>query len=440
MDGNRGWLAGCLALTLLLAGSLAGGCSKTTSSAGPPSAKAAKDSQAALASVPYVIAPSPVSVSLGIKEQPSTAASSPARAQVSAPAQAAASSSSGDKGKLAPSSYQMYLSTHQKWTEGVYSKAVDLRDIDAVFWAIFSQLPDEVVVYPSENYYYFIAGIDGHQIWGNMRLPAGRRELGELSFAYFEYDEFAYVRGNMFSRAKMYTANDGMTIKEVDKFTYIVTYNKKSVTFNLLRLPQDPPRLFRLVQDEVFVMRTFDESGYQFFLLFNEAKRYFFWVLNEENGVPDTLDLMAGTSDILRGRRSGFVFWEDQRNDGRKVLVSVRQQSVERNDYFDGPFDQLADNYADETHISEFIVKAAPSLEGIIDKYGYYLQLNPGMRVALSMYFTHYYDAQVLEFIGNMRSQEDPYWYISRRGMPVYIPPASTQAPSTAPESPRPSP
>ncbi len=396
------WLFVCMVALPVVLGAIMAGCSKPSPQ---PQALASSNNAAAPSSAPFSV------------EQ----------RRVVVPA---------NKGQLSPSSYNLSFSTNQKLLEGYYSKPLDERDVDAMFWAVFSQLPEEVVVYPSENYYYFILGINGHQLWGNIRLPSGRRELGELSFAYFEYDEFAYVQGPQFSRAKMFTASDGVMVKELDRFSYAVTYKGKSVTFNFLRLPQDPPRLFKLGQDEVFVMRTFDESGFQFFLLFNEAKKYFFWVLNEEDGVPDTLDLFGNSDDIYRGRRSGFIFWEDLRHDGRKVLVSVRQQSVERNDYFDGPFDQLADNYADETKISEYIGKASPSLAGKVDKYGYFLEFNPGMRVALSMYYSHYYDSQVLEFIRSMRGSDDPYWYISRRGLPPYTGPVITPVPSAAPRPP----
>lgn len=406
---NRGWLFVCLVLLLIVSGSFTFGCSKSSPSIEELPAPVSPDKTGTLSTGPYSIEQRQIVVSPN-------------------------STSSLSTGQLSPDSYSMYLSTNQKLLEGFYSKAVDERDVDAVFWTVFSQLPDKVTVYPSENYYYFILSINGRQLWGNIRLAAGHRERGFLSFAYFEFDEFAYARGSQFTRAKVFTANDGVDIKEIDHFTYTVTYKKKSVTFNLLRLPQNPPRLFRLGQDEVFVMRTFDESGYQFFLIFNKAKNYFFWVLNEENGVSDTLDPFGDSNDVYRGRRSGFVFWEDRRSDERKVLVSVRQQSVERNDYFDGPFDQLADNYADETRIAEYIGKAAPSLEGKIDKYGYFTEDNVGMRVALSMYYTHYYDAQVLEFIRNFKSSDDPIWYISRRGLPPYVPPASTPAPIPAPQ------
>ena len=74
-----------------------------------------------------------------------------------------------------------YLLLNQKWVEGLRTETLDLEDVEEVFWHIFSGLPDEVTVYPSENYFYFILYAGGRQIWGNLRLAAGRREREESS-------------------------------------------------------------------------------------------------------------------------------------------------------------------------------------------------------------------------------------------------------------------
>jgi len=63
---------------------------------------------------------------------------------------------------------------------------------------------------------------------------------------------------------------------KIGRFTYQATYKGKAVTFNLHELRQDPSELFYLGEDEVFIQHTFDQSGYQFFLLFNERLNYFF--------------------------------------------------------------------------------------------------------------------------------------------------------------------
>jgi len=312
-----------------------------------------------------------------------------------------------------------YLNTNQQWIEGLYDEELDLRDVDAVFWRVFSGLPNLVTVYPSENYYYFKLYIDDREIWGNIRIAAGYRERGVISFAYFEFDEFALIYEEKFSRSKLYGAEEGVAVEELDGFTYAVSYQDKTVTFLLHQIPQEPPRFFDLGENEVFVERTFDESGYQFFLIFNEQKNYFLWVLNEENDVPDILDPVGDTDDIVVGRRSGFAFWVDSAHENRKILTTIRQLSVRRNDYYDGPFDQLADNYVDEVHISDYMIKALPALKDRIDEYGYYTDTERPMRVAISPYSTYYTHNEIVQFIAAAKVSGDPYQYISRRGVPT---------------------
>lgn len=333
-----------------------------------------------------------------------------------------------------PSAPGSYLLFNQRLLEGLYARTLDLGDVDAVFWHVFSNLPDEVTVYPSENYYYFIMYVQGRQIWGNIRLPAGSRDRGVLSFAYFEFDEFPTGVREGFTRSKFFSEKDGLSIEKRDDFTYAVSYNGKKVTFNLHKLRQEPPALFPLGQGELFIERTFDESGYQFFLLFNEEKDYFFWVLNEEEGLSDVLEPVG--DDLLVGKRSGFAFWVDAAHGNRKVLLGVRSINVNRNDYYDGPFDQLADNYVDQTRISEYMVRASPSLEGRIDKYGYYTDREEPLRVSLSNYATYYTLADLQQFLAQARASPDPYQFISRRGVPVTsapTPPSLAATPTATP-------
>jgi len=306
----------------------------------------------------------------------------------------------------------------QQWAnEGYYKDEVDLEDVDAYFWHIFSRLPDEVTIYPSENYFYFIDYVAGRQIWGNIRLPAGRRERGVVSFGYSEFSEFPSNPGNYVSRSKYFTEGDGLSIKSKDPFTWLVSYNKKNVTFHLHKLSLEPPKSFALKTNEVFIERTFDESGMQFFLLFNTTGNYFFWVLNEEEIVPD--EFIQLEKDVLVGRRTGFAFWIDPEKKPRKVLATVRKISVTRNDYYDGPFDQLADNYVDQNKISMWMERAIPSIKGRIDKYGYYTDVERPSRVALSCYGNYYTHAEVMDFVKRAKASTDAYQFISRGGVPT---------------------
>ena len=322
-----------------------------------------------------------------------------------------------------------YLLFNEKFVEGVtVDVGLDMTDIDGVFWHIFSRLPDEVIVYPSENYYYFIFYADGMQYWGNIRLAAGRRERGVLSFAYFEFTEFPSVPGRGKSYSKYFTDSDGIRLTEIDPFTWDVRYNRRTVRFHLNKLRQDPPESFQLAENEAFIERTLDESGLRFFLLFNTDANYFSWVLNEEEGVPERFEAIA--DDVLLGTRSGFAFWVDGEHQDRKVLATIRSISVTRNDYYDGPFDQLADNYVDESKVSEWMIRAYPSLEGRIDKYGYYMDSERASRVAISAYGTYYTRADILSFIERAKGTDDPLHFISRGGTPLPTTPTPEPTPS----------
>ena len=298
-----------------------------------------------------------------------------------------------------------------------WASELDLEDVDAVFDTVFAKLADEVTIYPSENYYYWKLNAAGREVWGNIRLPAGARDRGVLSFGYAQFDEFPTLspgsRKNRLARSKYFTKGDGVIVTKRDRFTYSVTAGDHEVVFKLHQLDQSPPKKFALRAGEEFIQRTFDESGLQFVLIFNTAKKYFNWILNEEDGVPVTDSFKPLADDVLLAKRTGFVFWQDG---DRKVLASIRKYSIRRNDYFDGPFDQLADNYAEEVEIRKYMELALPGVKGRIDKFGYYTDRERPVRVALSNYGSYYTYPEAVSFVSNAKKSGDPYGFISRSG------------------------
>jgi hypothetical protein len=208
-------------------------------------------------------------------------------------------------------------------------------------------------------------------------------------------------------------------------------YKGHEVIFNLHKLSQDQPNLFSLGSDEISVMRTFDESGYQFFLLFNTKDNYLFWVLNEEETVPDILQPLV--DQYVVGRRSGFIFLVDETHNNRKVLAAIRGANATVNNYYDGPFDQLADNYVDETNISEYLQLASPNLRGRLDKYGYYTDRDGSSRVAVSPYFVYFNDNELGIMIDLINSSDDPYRTISKKGVDIFALRYPTQMPTRYP-------
>ena len=214
-----------------------------------------------------------------------------------------------------------------------------------------------------------------------------RRSIG--SNFNFNFEDFPIGSRPRDAHTKVFNAPDGVFVRERSRFVWEVEHEGKTVAFKFNELRQDRPRLFALDQREVFVQRTFDESGLQFFLLFDRDHNHFVWVLNEEEIVPELLFEIEDNPDFVMGAKSGFVFWIDREHGSRKVLSAIRRASVQRNDYYDGPFDQLADNYARETNVSEYMQRAYPNARDNVDEFGYYLDQVRALRVGISPYYTY---------------------------------------------------
>lgn len=284
------------------------------------------------------------------------------------------------------------VSYNQKFVEGLYSK-INLNDEMAVFAHVFMGLPDKVVVYPTENYFYWSFNANGRAIWGNIRLDAGDRDEGVVHLGYFEYDENGKFQ-DYDGWEKRLTAKDGVVIKKVARLTYTIGYQGKTVTFELNDIGMAPPKKAKLRADEVFVGPVFDESGVKFFLVFNKAENSFIYVLNEDGAPSETYRNFG--KRVVVGRRTGFAYYLDAANT-RKVLVAINGNNARRNNYYDGPFDQLPDNYVDQTNIAKYLQLAYPHVKGRINKFGV-LKDEQGSRVAIGAYYI-YTEESELKFV-----------------------------------------
>ncbi len=258
---------------------------------------------------------------------------------------------------------------HQDWIEGNYpeikSSGVDLKNVDSVFKLVFSALRDEVAVYPTENYYYFVFQNGDKEVWGNIHLPPAGEISDYLDFAYWIFEEDPEATQQIYSQYRRMGISEGVRVREVDRLRYGISYGGREVIFNLNDLSQGSPKNFKPRAGETFVARTFDESGYQLLLFYNKKTPHFFFVLDEEGNLPE---LLADSGDgYLVGEMSGFAFYRDG---DRKVLFGVNGANVKRNNYYDGPFDQLADNFVANSRLSEFMQAAYPYTKGRIDHYG----------------------------------------------------------------------
>jgi hypothetical protein len=246
-----------------------------------------------------------------------------------------------------------------------------IDDPMAVFAYVLGRLPERVQVYPTENYYYFRFVHDGVAYAGNIRLAANLRDKGEVAFAYGETP--SDWNNDPSNRHAALGAAQGVTVERLGPLLYRVSldaaHGGKSVTFALNDLSQFKPPPGFLRADEVYIGPSFDESGFVFFLVFNRRLKVFHFVLDEGAKVPDQF-LAAKASDRIQvGKRSGFAFY---RYDGRQILIGVSAPQSRLNTYFDGPFDQLPENFIAGETLREAIVAADPRVKGKIDRLGNY--------------------------------------------------------------------
>jgi len=305
---------------------------------------------------------------------------------------------------------------HDDWIDGLNYHPADIRDATQVFADVFGQLPAEVPVRPTENYYYWQSTLGGRVLNGNIRFAVEARARGELAFTYAEPAEFldAPERTDRLVVSATLSAADGVTVEPIDAFTVRVTHRAHRVTFHLNQLPQRLPEGFPLRDGERFLQRTEDESGLRFFLLYHERSRYFFWVLDDGGPVPEVFRPLA--SDVVIGRRTGFVFWRQPVGGGRLVLASVRRASLERNDYHDGPFDQLADNFVEGDGLRPFLEEAMPWVRGRVDAWGQLTDSPVPRRVALTAHGLHDRPADALALISEAKLLPDPVAHLAQAG------------------------
>jgi hypothetical protein len=87
--------------------------------------------------------------------------------------------------------------------------------------------------------------------------------------------------------------------------------------------------------------------------------------------VADALVPIPRADRILIGQRTGFAYYRDHRLD-RKILIGVHASNVQANNYLDGPFDQLPENFIEGEALRDAILHADPSVKGRIGRLGHY--------------------------------------------------------------------
>lgn len=291
----------------------------------------------------------------------------------------------------------MGLVTNNSYINGLYTNE-NAKKTATVFHYVFRHLEDEVTIYPSENYYYFNLALRGRTLSGDIHLDVLNIDSGVVQFGFVEKFE---DRTRAVGRYRPGWTGDfgpgqGVEVERINDFRYAVTYGGRTVIFNLYNGDTVPPVKARLMADEEYVGPSFDESGLRFFLIFNRTIGRLYWVLNEDGFVPEEFRRL--TDHIAIGDRTEFAFYLDSVNN-RKILVGVQGLNVAHNNWFDGPFDQLPDNYVKTGRVEmrKYLERHFGYRPGTLDRYGNYVN-DPGARAAVAPY-ARYFEPADLAFV-----------------------------------------
>ncbi|MBL7113525.1 MAG: hypothetical protein ISS19_16425 [Bacteroidales bacterium] len=275
------------------------------------------------------------------------------------------------------------------------NQTIDLKDPLKVFEYVFDNLSSEITIYPTENYYYFEFNDSGNKLKGNLALFADTRDQGLLNFSYEAASIYNDKDSSGTDVVMTLSQQHGIIISKVTDFRYIITFKNRSVLVKLNDLGFTPPTETNLMPQEVYVGPSFDESGLKFYLVYNTEFNHLFWVLNEENDVPE--NFLIYNKDILIGKRTEFAFFNDTIYH-RKVLFGVKKENVDLNNWYDGPFDQLPDNFikTGQVTLKDYLEYYDPSCKGKIDEYGHFSG-RPGYRIAISSYIIYAHRTELIK-------------------------------------------
>jgi len=131
------------------------------------------------------------------------------------------------------------------------------------------------------------------------------------------------------------------------------------------------------------------------YLMWNKKLKMFLYVL-DENNAPERYVTSNYSKQIKIGLRTGFAYYKDRYLD-RWILVGVRSQNSQVNNFFDGPFDQLPDNFIKGNALRDALLTLSPESKGQMDRWGNSLDLEGRMLVDPYVYYTEESELEVFD-------------------------------------------
>ncbi len=298
--------------------------------------------------------------------------------------------------------------TQGELMEDLANTSVNMSDALDVFRYVFHRMEDEVTIYQSENNLYIRFAAHGRIFGGIITLAILTRDDGVISLSYIERNEnpnVAPVR-EFIGGGGLFNETHGVIVEKINNWKYQATFENKTVIFNLYNPGMGLPKKAKLLKAEEYVGPVFDESGIEMYLVFNKKVDRLYLILNEDRYVREQFFEIG--EGVVIGQRTSFAFYNDSINN-RMILIGVRGENTIQNNWYDGPHDQMPDNYVHYGYIPKYLSYlevAYPELKGRMDKYGHFLEKDSG-RVAVAPYYVYFYEQDLLDIVSACKKIED---------------------------------
>jgi hypothetical protein len=264
----------------------------------------------------------------------------------------------------------------------------DINNVDKTLVAVMQHLPHEVQIFTTEQYSYFTFTHEGVEYQGNIRIE----DKGNPRVFFTYFPRGATWLPDPAGYDKIYEGNSILKIEKTEPFSYRLTVAGIDRIFKQIDVSKENPPAKLLKIDEVFLGQVHDDSGVWFFLVFDKKAKTALYLLNEKHGPVDILVPARNSVDnkwvrLFIGQRTGYVYWQEIEPE-RKRLVGVYLDNIERNNYFDGPFDQLPDSYSGPMTIKQVFQQVKPNQAKNMDEHGNFINA-PGFRASIDAYLAY---------------------------------------------------
>ncbi len=250
---------------------------------------------------------------------------------------------------------------------------------------ILSETPETLIVYPTENYYYFLLPFCGKILKGNIKFDFFYNDSPPTVRLIYEDFRHINIPSNKSFEHYTWTEKDkSLQIREIDKNTYLISLKLPNSTIEkTVKFVEVPGRYNDVPENSEHIFNTIDESGFVFSLIFDTTLHNFIWLLNDSQIVNFSIERFSGP--LYYEPISGFLFIKSTAG---FILTGVPLLNVVKNNWWDGPFDQLNDrDWNPKMYL--YMISIYSSIDTLLTPY-LYQKNEVDKRISTANYLNYY--------------------------------------------------